>query len=234
MVLLLTSLAIVFAFAAGWLGAGILARLVGDRRLRRGTNGQGILALTFDDGPGGETTPALLDLLREHDARATFFLIGDSATRHPDIVERLASDGHTICWHSQTHRHQWKTDPIRGILDLWSPPAMLRREPTMARGFRPPYGKMTFGTWLVCRLRRWPIITWTHPSGDTFPRLPKVDDFVASVDRDGGGVVLMHDMDREDPARAEFVLQVTRDLLRLANHRDWKILSSPDDWRLLA
>ena len=231
MVVILILIACGLGFA--WYGSGILARLAADRRLRRRTRSQGVLAITFDDGPGEATTPELLDLLRARNARATFFLIGASATRNPEIVERLAADGHTICWHSRTHRNQWKTDPIRGILDLWNPPRILRREPTTAHDFRPPYGKMTLGTLLVCRLRNWRIITWTHPSGDTHEQLPDVDDFIDSIDRAGGGVVLMHDMDRDDPERARFVLRTTTGLLDLAERRDWKLVSSPEEWRAL-
>ena len=216
-----------------WYGSGILVRLASDRRLRRRTRSQGVLALTFDDGPGTATTPELLDLLEAREGKATFFLIGEYATRNPEIVERIAADGHTICWHSRTHRNQWKTDPIRGIVDLWNPPPILLQEPTIAHDFRPPYGKITLGTLLVCWLRKWRIITWTHPSGDTDHRIPDADEFVDSIDRAGGGVVLMHDMDRDDPERARFVLRVTTGLLDLAERRHWKLISSPQEWKSL-
>ena len=76
-----------------WYGSGILVRLASDRRLRRRTRSQGVLALTFDDGPGAATTPELLDLLEARKGKATFFLIGEYATRNPEIVERIAADG---------------------------------------------------------------------------------------------------------------------------------------------
>jgi peptidoglycan/xylan/chitin deacetylase (PgdA/CDA1 family) len=60
------------------------------------------LALTFDDGPS-RWTPIVLDLLREHEARATFFLIGQRARERPDDVRRLAAEGHELGSHTLTH-----------------------------------------------------------------------------------------------------------------------------------
>ena len=59
--------------------------------------------LTIDDGPDPETTPALLDLLKKHRRSATFFLIGDRAAKHPDLVRAISEAGHEIGNHSQTH-----------------------------------------------------------------------------------------------------------------------------------
>ena len=57
------------------------------------------VALTIDDGPHAATTPELLRVLRRHGARATFFLIGERALRHPDLVGRIAADGHEVANH---------------------------------------------------------------------------------------------------------------------------------------
>src|SRR5262245_55083639 len=59
--------------------------------------------LTFDDGPDPDHTPRLLDVLRHHDARATFFVVGERAERHPDLVRRAVREGHAIGHHSFTH-----------------------------------------------------------------------------------------------------------------------------------
>ena len=55
-----------------------------------------VVALTFDDGPDPEQTPRVLDTLRAHGVRATFFLIGSKAELHPEIVRRMAAEGHAI------------------------------------------------------------------------------------------------------------------------------------------
>ena len=56
-----------------------------------------VVALTFDDGPDPEITPRVLDLLRERGVRATFFLVGAKAERHPELVRRIAAEGHDTC-----------------------------------------------------------------------------------------------------------------------------------------
>ncbi len=59
--------------------------------------------LTIDDGPDPEDTPVILDALRQHDARATFFVIGAKAARWPELVRRIVAEGHTVANHTQTH-----------------------------------------------------------------------------------------------------------------------------------
>jgi peptidoglycan-N-acetylglucosamine deacetylase len=64
---------------------------------------QPMVALTFDDGPDPMCTPRLLDILQKHNAKATFFMVGQAAARHPDIVEQVAGGGHVIGNHSWDH-----------------------------------------------------------------------------------------------------------------------------------
>jgi len=73
-------------------------------------------ALTFDDGPDPSTTPALLEVLARHGARATFFLLGERADRHPDLVARIAGEGHEL------GNHTWRDEPT------WSLPVPAFRE----------------------------------------------------------------------------------------------------------
>jgi peptidoglycan-N-acetylglucosamine deacetylase len=76
------------------------------------------VALTFDDGPHPEITPRLLDLLATHQQRATFFLIGENVRRHPHVVRRIVSEGHSIGLHSDGH--SW-------AFNCW-PPHLVRRD----------------------------------------------------------------------------------------------------------
>jgi peptidoglycan/xylan/chitin deacetylase (PgdA/CDA1 family) len=72
------------------------------RVLHRGSPSDARFALTFDDGPG-PSTPAVLDALREHDARATFFVLGRQAEAHPDLVRRMVDEGHEVANHGYDH-----------------------------------------------------------------------------------------------------------------------------------
>ena len=71
---------------------------VGDRSTNK-------VAITFDDGPSREFTPAILEILREHDVPATFFLVGSHVEKYPDIARQIVEDGHTIGSHTQNHRN---------------------------------------------------------------------------------------------------------------------------------
>ncbi len=96
------------------------------------------VALTFDDGPS-EWTPAVLDVLREHDALATFFLIGERVRERPETSRRIAADGHELGSHTLTHARLTELDPaavraeIEGGVD-----AVEQATGRRPRLFRPP------------------------------------------------------------------------------------------------
>jgi peptidoglycan/xylan/chitin deacetylase (PgdA/CDA1 family) len=81
------------------------------------------VALTIDDGPDPEVTPAVLDLLSRNRVRATFFCIGERVARHPDLARRIAREGHEIGNHTEHHRY---------VFSLFGP-ASIRREITQAQ-----------------------------------------------------------------------------------------------------
>ena len=109
--------------------------------LPRTLPGSGGVALTFDDGPHPEGTPAVLDLLACAGARAAFFVIGEQVERRPDLVARIAAEGHLVAVHGYRHR-----------LQPWLTPAQVRQDLARAvtavqdatgqrpRWHRPPYG----------------------------------------------------------------------------------------------
>ncbi|MBN2159522.1 MAG: polysaccharide deacetylase family protein [Spirochaetes bacterium] len=71
--------------------------------VHRGSRDSRSVALTFDDGPDPAATPALLDLLAKHGVPAAFFITGQRASRHPDLVRMILSRGHAVCNHSYNH-----------------------------------------------------------------------------------------------------------------------------------
>jgi peptidoglycan/xylan/chitin deacetylase (PgdA/CDA1 family) len=73
--------------------------------ISRGSSGKQVVALTFDDGPDPATTPRLLDLLSKYRAKATFFVTGQKAAAHPELIEALLSRGHALGNHTYTHDH---------------------------------------------------------------------------------------------------------------------------------
>ena len=213
-----------------YFGTGIIARRFADRRAASFI-GIGCVAITYDDGPSPKQTHRILDLLAESGASATFFLIGDSAIRHPDVVERIVAEGHAVGWHSKTHRNQWKCWPLTAWRDTTRIPGLLRSGRTKATIYRPPYGKINLASAIAARWRGLPISTWTLDSGDTHPSIPSVRNVVRRIDADGGGVVLMHDNERtvtDGEARDQFVIELTEALIDLARRRAWKLIPVPE------
>ena len=203
-----------------------MSRRRGEQRLRAHCAASGALCLTFDDGPSESLTPSVLEALREAGASATFFMLGARAVERPAIVQRVIDEGHEIGCHSQQHCNAWKTRPGRAAADVDAGFTDLARWNGDRPLFRPPYGKLTPWTAAAARRRGARIGWWTVDSGDTWTRLPDTSDMVDRVERDGGGVVLLHDFDRtgsDATARAAFVIGVTRALLELAHQHGWRI-----------
>ena len=132
------------------------------------------LALTFDDGPDATTTPAVLELLAEHGAQATFFMVGHRAEAHRELVRRVHAAGHQIGSHSHAHGHGFHflgaramaAEIERGIASI---AAITGERP---RAFRPPVGLRV--PTLRAALLRLPeavtCYTWTERGLDTFGR----------------------------------------------------------------
>ncbi len=207
------------ALAAGAYFAPHFLRLAQTRRLRAVCACRRTLVLTYDDGPGPELKPRVLTLLAEFGVRATFFLLGRRVADHPEPVDEVAAAGHEIGCHSQNNRHAWRTVPWRNVRDVDAGYRTLARWVPTSGLYRPPNGKVTLATWYAVRRRRAAVAWWTVDSGDTHAVLPTAQSVVERVRRDGGGVVLMHDFDRDPASRAArhaHVLDTTAQLLELA------------------
>jgi peptidoglycan-N-acetylglucosamine deacetylase len=96
------ALAVVLVGLAAWACFTPNSRLFGAVITGKGVRRK-VLALTFDDGPSPDVTPQILDALRARDARATFFVLGTHAERHPEIVERIRDEGHEVASHGLDH-----------------------------------------------------------------------------------------------------------------------------------
>jgi peptidoglycan/xylan/chitin deacetylase (PgdA/CDA1 family) len=114
------------------------ARRVGVARTLPAARG---VALTFDDGPHPEGTPAVLELLAEHDARAWFFLVGEQVERRPELAARIAASGHLVALHGYRHRLQLRLSAAEVADDYRRGLAAIEDATGSAvRRHRPPYG----------------------------------------------------------------------------------------------
>jgi peptidoglycan/xylan/chitin deacetylase (PgdA/CDA1 family) len=193
------------------------------------------LCLTYDDGPNPAWTPALLDLLDEHDAKATFFLIGKWSEREPELIREVVARGHAIGNHTFTHPTMpAKSDErIREELDAC-------REAVEAAGvtfstiagrmlMRPPYGRRRPGTLRVLKEKGYLGITWSVTGFDWEEKLTTEKITKNCLKAGEGDVILLHDGFDQHPAydRSRSV-ETTRNLLEHYRPQGYDFVTVPD------
>lgn len=153
------------------------------------------LYLTFDDGPDPEHTPRLLDLLAAHGARATFFVIGEHAQRHPAIMRRLVAEGHALGNHSWSHPHIERLPAVQQRDQVERTDRLLQQyDGRASHDFRPPRGATPIRLLLDFLWRRGRVAYWSYDSLD-YSRRP-IADLLAGFRQHpvrSGDIVLMHD-----------------------------------------
>jgi peptidoglycan/xylan/chitin deacetylase (PgdA/CDA1 family) len=171
------------------------------------TTGQEVW-LTIDDGPDADDTPRILDLLDQHRARATFFVIGERAARQPQLVAEIIRRGHQVGHHTQTHPAGtfWCAGPARTRAELDGGLATLRQAGAPPpRWFRAPVGIKNLFLAGALAARGLRCAGWTVRSRDTMSRDPVA--VAARVMRNvqPGAIILMHEgptLDRRVRVRA--------------------------------
>ncbi len=150
-----------------------------------------VVYLTFDDGPDPTWTPKILDLLAQHNAQATFFVLGRNALAYPELIEQLQLAGHVLANHSWSHADSTQLDQTSLIHELTSTQALLGA--TASTCFRPPYGKHNQQTDAIVNQLGLRVVLWDVDSGDW--KQPGTEEIVARIRsqiRDQA-VVLLHD-----------------------------------------
>jgi len=209
---------------AAWYGAPLACRARESRALQRRCSETRTLVLTYDDGPGPRLTRELLALLASRRAAATFFMLGMHAAQHPDVVDAVCAAGHEVACHGHAHLNAWRCTPWRGLRDLREGYQQLAPWLHDRGLYRPPYGKATILTRAAVHRRRGQFGWWTIVAGDVERRLPDVTRAADALERRDGGVVLLHDFDRQTP-RATFVLDATEALLNAAQRRSLRVVT---------
>ena len=108
------------------------------------TSGQKVIYLTFDAGYENGNTPMILDALKKHDVKATFFLVGNYISTSPDLVKRMIEEGHTVANHTYTHPDMSQISSKETFAGELHALETLYKEvtgQTMPRYYRPPQGK---------------------------------------------------------------------------------------------
>lgn len=192
------------------------------RTVRHGRRDRRVVALTFDDGPDPVRTPALLDVLAEAHAPATFFLVGDAVELHPDVVTRMAREGHELGNHTYCHRYL----PLARSRSVARELGRTDRAIASATGVvpklaRPPWGGRS--PWTVRAFARLAkrLVLWDVNSYDWKGK--PADDVVARVLERArpGSIILLH----EARAGGETTIEAVRRLIPALRARGFELVT---------
>jgi peptidoglycan/xylan/chitin deacetylase (PgdA/CDA1 family) len=147
-----------------------------------------VIYLTFDDGPIPEATPEILEILKKHEAKATFFVVGDNVRKHPDIFELIKQEGHAIGNHTFHHLNGWHTSPGLYMDDVYR-----CRDYFETQLFRPPYGRFTPSQYFLLR-KDFRFVLWSVLTHDFRRHTTSGQCLENAIEHSyGGAIVVFHD-----------------------------------------
>ncbi len=154
-------------------------------------------ALTFDDGPHPEGTPAVLGILAAAQVPATFFLVGEQVRRDPALAQEIVVAGHTVGLHCDRHRNLLRLTPGQTRADIDRAQATIEDATGTAIGlYRPPYGAISLAALRLARDRGWRTLLWSQWGRD-WERDATAESILKRL-TDGAGpgsILLLHDAD---------------------------------------
>ena len=174
--------------------------------------------LTFDDGPTPEISEWVLQELRKHNAKATFFCIGNNVEKHPDIFEKIIAEGHAIGNHTFNHLNGWQTSTEEYIENsgqwLVVSGQNCRLNTEHCKLFRPPYGKIKTAQSKKLRQQGYKIIMWDVLSAD-FDQTISPEQCLENVlkNAQSGSIIVFHDSVKAFP-NLEYTLPKTLKFLK--------------------
>ncbi len=154
-----------------------------------------VIALTFDDGPNKDYTPKVLTLLRKHNAKATFFCIGENVKNHPNILNKIINEGHLIGNHSYYHKNSFGFLSTKKVIEELEETKKIIKEKTnlSVQFFRPPFGVTNPNIAKAVKKLKLHTFGWSIRSLDTIAKDPEkvFQKIVLKIRK--GDVLLMHD-----------------------------------------
>jgi peptidoglycan/xylan/chitin deacetylase (PgdA/CDA1 family) len=146
------------------------------------------LYLTFDDGPVKEVTPVVLRILKEYNAKATFFCVGDNVRKNPEIFKQIIEEGHSVGNHTFSHLNGFKVPA-----EVYYQDTVRCSEYVLSNLFRPPHGRMSWSQYKMVN-KAYRIVLWSVLTGDYNIKLSKekVAGNAIRHSRDGS-IIVFHD-----------------------------------------
>ena len=165
-----------------------------------------VIYLTFDDGPHPEITTWVIDELKKHQIKATFFCVGNNLKKHPETAKQLLTEGHQIGNHTMHHIKGWKHKNVDYLKDIEDCDTEIRKiheqmndEKAQPRLFRPPYGQIKPSQIKLLREKGYEIIQWSDLSCDYDKHLNCEKSLSALVkNAKPGSIVVFHDSEKAE------------------------------------
>lgn len=161
-------------------------------------NDRNAIYLTFDDGPHPTLTNQVMDLLAQYHAKATFFLVGENAVKHPELIPYLTDANHAIGLHGHKHLSGWKTKNKAYFEDIASSAEVIQ-----STLFRPPNGEITFSQAKALK-KCYKVIMWSHLSADFDHKLSSEQCAAFATKKvKPGSIIVFHDSEKAKPRMIE-------------------------------
>lgn len=175
--------------------------------IKRGNENQKLIALTFDDGPDKDYTPQVLDILKKHDIKATFFVVGEKVEWNPEIVKRQYDEGHEIGNHTFTHINVCH----RGYDDIYNEinktqdaiKKVIGIEPKI---FRPPYRAINKEMCNIVKEKNMNVILWSEldPRDWSNPGVYYISNTILTKVKNGN-IILLHDYNNKRASTSQTI-----------------------------
>lgn len=162
--------------------------------IRHGPHQFKFVALTFDDGPDSEYTPEILDILKEKDTLATFFLVGKNVEAYPEIAERIVREGHLVGNHTYSHKSLIPLSAKTTVYEIKKAEKAIEKATGVRTTlFRPPRGVYTYFARGFLKDERYTIALWDITAVDWAELAPReiVSNVVNKIKP--GSIILLHD-----------------------------------------
>jgi peptidoglycan/xylan/chitin deacetylase (PgdA/CDA1 family) len=156
-----------------------------------------VVAITFDDGPHPQGTPAVLEVLRDRGATATFFLAGEQVVKRPSLAAEIVAAGHRVELHCFRHRNLLRLTTREFLEDAERARTAIEEASGQAiADYRPPYGIFSMATLRAVRRRGWRPVLWSRWGRD-WTRRATAESISRHVNPHvgAGDIVLLHDAD---------------------------------------
>ena len=159
----------------------------------KGPKGDKVIYLTFDDGPVPGITEFILDTLKEYEAKATFFCVGENLIQNDHIARKAIQEGHLLANHTHNHLNGWKTGTGLYIDNVKKCEQQLEKLGVNNNMMRPPYGKIS-GSQIKKLKNHYRIVMWDVLTGDYSSDISPENCLQKSIKHtQEGSIVLFHD-----------------------------------------